>query len=677
MKLYKYLALATLLLQEVSCTQKQAQVVAGGLVYISMFRRPLLGSLNQLWQFIESFRGYPPVIKLPIPAGVRLEICRFACLMPLAKLNFRLLVSGEVTASDASTTGGGITVSTGLTGFGQAASEAQIRGDVADPSDLHAVLTIGLFDGIGALRVAADSLGLGVIGHVSVEVKREASRVLESRFPSTLFIEDGVEAVDDEMVRSWASRYSQAAVVLIGAGPPCQGVSGLNANRRGALRDHRSCLFSHVTRIRELVKLHFPWAQVRYLAESVMSMDECDREVMTKSFGDIPVCIDAAGVSLARRPRLYWCDWELLPGRGVVIQPPIGAGSAQYRTIELKAEVKEELFLEAGCQRTSCEPLPTFTTSRPRDNPGRKPAGLSTLNEEERKSWEEDRYRFPPYQYQKKNLIQEPGGKLRLPTVNEREVIMGFPREYTFQCMSKQFHGTPSHLDERKTLIGNTWNVTVVTWLISQLGGQLGLSPFLSPQQAVERTTPGRSATVTGVLQRPPMVAPGSGSSGTSQRLVEKLLNLVSLKGEDIMIQAQSEETLRYHRLRASLPAALWKWKTITGWRWQGTPEHINVLEMRAVLTTLKWRIMKQRAFRTKFIHMIDSLVCLHSLSRGRSSSRKMRRTLCRIDALLLASGNHGVWAYVHTSQNPADRPSRRPVRKNGEKTGSASRRQK
>lgn len=92
MKLYKYLALATLLLQEVSCTQKQAQVVAGGLVYISMFRRPLLGSLNQLWQFIESFRGYPPVIKLPIPAGVRLEICRFACLMPLAKLNFRLLV---------------------------------------------------------------------------------------------------------------------------------------------------------------------------------------------------------------------------------------------------------------------------------------------------------------------------------------------------------------------------------------------------------------------------------------------------------------------------------------------------------------------------------------------------------------------------------------------------------
>ena len=92
------------------------------------------------------------------------------------------------------------------------------------------------------------------------------------------------------------------------------------------------------------------------------------------------------------------------------------------------------------------------------------------------------------------------------------------------------------------------------------------------------------------------------------------------------MIQAQTEETLRFHRLRASLPAALWKWKTVMGWR---SPEHINVLELRAVLTTtLRWRILKKRPFKTKFVHMIDSLVCLHALSRGRSSSRKLRRTL-------------------------------------------------
>ena len=285
-KILKYAQLASLLVGEKRCSVKQAQVVAGGLVYMSMFRRPLLGSLNALWKFIESFKGYPPVIQLEIPSEVKLEVSRFVCLIPLAQMDFRLNISPEVTASDASTMGGGLTVSTGLTGFGQAASVATIRGDLPEPSDVCAVLTVGLFDGIGALRVAADACRLPVLGHISVEVKKEASRTLESKFPSTVFIEAGVEAVDDEMVRSWACRFSQAAVVILGAGPPCQGVSGLNSERRGALRDHRSCLFSHVRRIRELLKKHFIWAQVRYLTENVASMDEADRAIMTEDFGD-------------------------------------------------------------------------------------------------------------------------------------------------------------------------------------------------------------------------------------------------------------------------------------------------------------------------------------------------------------------------------------------------------
>ena len=116
-------------------------------------------------------------------------------------------------------------------------------------------------------------------------MRKEASRVLESRFPSTWFVEGGVDAVDEEEVHRWACKYSQAALVLIRAGPPCQGVSGLNADRRGALKDHRSSLFVRVDRIRALVKEKFPWAQVRYLAESVASMDSQDRKVMSESLG--------------------------------------------------------------------------------------------------------------------------------------------------------------------------------------------------------------------------------------------------------------------------------------------------------------------------------------------------------------------------------------------------------
>ena len=45
-KLLKYLGAALSLMDLEFVSQKQAQVVCGGLVYIAMFRRPLLGCLN-------------------------------------------------------------------------------------------------------------------------------------------------------------------------------------------------------------------------------------------------------------------------------------------------------------------------------------------------------------------------------------------------------------------------------------------------------------------------------------------------------------------------------------------------------------------------------------------------------------------------------------------------------
>lgn len=80
-----------------------------------------------------------------------------------------------MTASDASTTGGGVTASTELTPFGVVASQCQIRGDVIEQSDVTGVLTVGLFDGIAALRVAIDVLQWNVLGHVSVEKSPRAS----------------------------------------------------------------------------------------------------------------------------------------------------------------------------------------------------------------------------------------------------------------------------------------------------------------------------------------------------------------------------------------------------------------------------------------------------------------------------------------------------------------------
>ena len=198
-----------------------------------------------------------------------------------------------------------------------------------------------------------------------------------------------------------------------------------------------------------------------------------------------------------------------------------------------------------------------------------------------------------------------------------------------------------------------------MAWLLSQL------SEVLSLEQVMQQCSPGGGQTLQSLLLRPFMRVPRQiAEAGNEAQLVKKLAGMASLKGEDVLLQAQTEDPVRYHRLRASIPANLWRWRTICGWTWSGQHEHINSLELRAVFTSLRWRICKKGWLRSRFVHLVDSLVRLHSLARGRSSSRKLRRTLMRINALLLASGNQTHWAYVHTSQNPADAPSRKPVKK-------------
>ena len=110
-------------------------------------------------------------------------------------------------------------------------------------------------------------------------------------------------------------------------------------------------------------------------------------------------------------------------------------------------------------------------------------------------------------------------------------------------------------------------------------------------------------------------------------------------------MQSSSEIPLRYHRLR-------------------GSPEHINVLEAKATLTTLRWRTEQIQQQDIRIVHLVDSLVVMHCLTRGRSSSKKLRRTVMKIGALLLATGLQPLGLYVDTHQNPADRPSRWGVKK-------------
>eukprot|EP00435_Cladocopium_sp_Y103_P023216 s2113_g5.t1 len=520
----------------------------------------------------------------------------------------RLPMVPQVTASDASSTGGGLSCSIGLTDFGVAAQAALVRGELPEPLEYTEVLTVGLFDGIGALRVAADALHLPMAGHISVECNAYANnKVLESAFPGSRHVASVQEVTPEEVTR-WACEYSSVGVILLGAGPRCQGVSQLNVDRKGSQRDERSSLYKEIPRVANLLKAKFPWAQVHTFVESVASMDAVDRAAMSGDLELLPNRVDSVGVSLARRPRLYWCTWALVDEAGLKLMDYEGLGWKALREISLEASVDQRLFLQAGWFLPPGFRLATFTTSRPSDTPGRRPAGLHTCDSDTVARWKDDLHRYPPYQYKPEYGVHHSNGEVRVPSILEREVILGFPAHYTSQCVPKVDRKAEWVDDVRKTLLGNSWSVPVVCCLLKQLFERLGVIPFTPVQTLVDRLAPGNALALQAVLQRPPIhretarVHPEDG-------LARRLSGLVSIKGEDLLLQATSEQTIKYHRLRSSIPSRLWKWREVAGWAWQTPGDHINQLEMRAVLTSAKCWIQKRRLRNCKLLHLTDSLV--------------------------------------------------------------------
>ena len=182
--------------------------------------------------------------------------------------------------------------------------------------------------------------------------------------------------------------------------------------------------------------------------------------------------------------------------------------------VDLTAEVDAKAFLEAGWTRVSEKPFPTFTTSRPSPRPLRRPAGFHDCDEQEKERWRADAHRFPPYQYKACHCLQDRQGNLRTPSVQEREAILGFPPNYTLQCFKKGLHGSNAHEDCRLSLVGNSWSVGVIAWLLQQLTGPLGLTNAMSVQQIVDELT------------QEDLTA----CSFPQSKLVEKLAGLTSLK---------------------------------------------------------------------------------------------------------------------------------------------------
>ena len=110
---------------------------------------------------------------------------------------------------------------------------------------------------------------------------------------------------------------------------------------------------------------------------------------------------------------------------------------------------------------------------------------------------------------------------------------------------------------------------------------------------------------------------------------------------------------------RMSIEPNKWRWVVKKAIKFKRS-EHINCLEIRMFLYTLRWKLRRLRGQERRILHLMDSQVGLAVITKGRSSSKKINQILRRIGALGVAGDVYGLLGYVATDVNPADEPSRR-----------------
>lgn len=379
--------------------------------------------------------------------------------------------------------------------MGVQATHKSVRGAGSHVPDDTQLLVISLFDGIGPCRVALDLLGAQVAGYIAVEQDACARRVVESNFASVHF----VERITEESMKSFACRFSRVGLVLISGGHPCQEQPEFRSTRDGSRTQHRSECHQEIPRVRELAQKYFPWALVHVCMEGVATMSEEDLSAITRSVGILPYEIDAVGVSPCRRNRLFWFTWKVEAGPDIMeIIRPATAHCNDYGRISFLLLTPSDPYLTPGWSLAGGaeHKLPSFATAQPKARPVHEVGGASNCSARDLEYWSADRFRFPAYQYKYQHGITHPRHGWRLPTINEREVMLGFPLDYTLNCWPKgsRKQDPTGFEDCRMCLLGNSSSVPVVSVLLERLLRKYHLCEPHTVREIQLRCQPGQSS---------------------------------------------------------------------------------------------------------------------------------------------------------------------------------------
>ena len=667
------------------------------------FRKPLLSCLNLVWKFSTMTRGG----RLNTGMGQELLVC--IGYLPLACTDLRAALSPTATVSDASEQGGGVCASVGLTALAMErldmmkadtgaalnvprthVSESLVRnmaryagvdgrdcagassfaqggrtgatpvvpsaGASPPPRRRPKVLIVSLFDGIAALAVAVSRLPVDIIGMVCSEIDQAARRVVRLRWPGTADWND-IRSITESDVAKLADTYFELCdVCLCGAGSPCQDLSGINPMGTG-LSGARSGLFLEVPRIHQLLKKYFK-QKLEWFVENVASMHKTNRDCFTDILGVPPIRLCSSVFVPARRPRYYWCTWTArTTGEFLVVDN--GSTSSPDRYYDVKrvsgSPVALDWTAEGWRWGGGTRPVPTLLCPRPASSRPRLPAGIRTASDGAKRRWAHDDHRYHLGWYEVTSMVENiQTGALRTPSPEEREALLGFDRDYT-----KVAHKDPkaSHLDDtRNFLLGNSFSVYSVSWLVQQLFLARGLlKDELPPATLFRRGCCRPSWSEIGEFVK----GPADYDSAVAAQFTGEFLAIGDRGGSDIRLDVGLPFRPKAWP-RASIDPFYWKWRVVLSTRWQdGRDLHINVRELQAGVAALRWRVRAAHHLNARFVHLFDSQVVAAVVSKGRSSSSRLQWLLRKWSSISVAGGLYPVVGYITTEDNPADAPSR------------------
>jgi hypothetical protein len=135
------------------------------------------------------------------------------------------------------------------------------------------------------------------------------------------------------------------------------------------------------------------------------------------------------------------------------------------------------------------------------------------------------------------------------------------------------------------------------------------------------------------------------------------LLTKVNHTGSDIRITT-GEILCPKSVPRQSVEASWWKWLPSFSVQWK-QKEHINVLELRAILLAVQYQISHLGASHLRLFHVSDSFVAMSIVAKGRTASRQLGVVLKFLNSLLLGFGLTLAIGHVESTENPTDGASR------------------